>query len=109
MGRELRAFIRRAHQAVQRDQVALHAEADDDAGGGGGDVGVVPERLARMHVGDVALDHRQAVHALDGVVHCAKAPGLNTQPRALPALKASVLLDLVDQGPFPVALEALDL
>ena len=42
--------------AAQSGGVAAEAEADDDAGGVGGDVGVVPELLALVHVGEVDLD-----------------------------------------------------
>jgi hypothetical protein len=59
--------LRQLVQAVDGQRVAEHAEADDDASRDRGDVGVVPECLALVHIGDVQLDQRQA-GTLDGVV-----------------------------------------
>ena len=59
---------RRAGAGPGWPAVAVHTEADDDPAGDRRDERVVPELLPRVHVRDVALDHRQA-RALDRVVH----------------------------------------
>ena len=45
---------------AQREQVALYAEPDDDAGGDRTQVGVVPKLFPGMHIGDVHFDQRGA-------------------------------------------------
>ena len=45
-------------QVAQRQQVALHTETDDDAGGHRAQIGVVPKLLPGMHIGDVHFDQR---------------------------------------------------
>jgi len=45
-------------QVLQREPVAVHAEAADHAGGDRGDHRMVPERFARVDVGNVHLDER---------------------------------------------------
>ena len=47
-------------EPVDRERIALDAEAADHGLGGQRDVGMMAEGLARMDVGDVALDHRHA-------------------------------------------------
>ena len=56
-----------SRQRLDRQHVAIDAEADDDAGRHGRNPRVVAKRLARMDVGDVQFDHRHG-RALDGVV-----------------------------------------
>lgn len=46
-------------QVPQCQQVALHPESDDHAGGHRADVGMVPKFLPRVHIGDVHLDQRR--------------------------------------------------
>ena len=46
-------------QVAQREQVALHTEPDDHAGGDRTQIGVVPELFAGMHVRDVHFDQRR--------------------------------------------------
>ena len=45
-------------QAAHRHEVAVDAEADDDARGAYGDEGATTEFLAFVHVGDVTLNQR---------------------------------------------------
>jgi hypothetical protein len=75
-----RAFSQLAHQAV-----AIRWK-HHDAGGGGRHPGVVAEGLARVHVGNVAFDHRQRLHALDGVVQRDGGVGQRAGVEASPAL-----------------------
>ena len=58
--RRRRTALAEARQVPQRQYVALHAEADDHAGGHCADVGVVPKLFARMHIRDMHLDKRCA-------------------------------------------------
>ncbi|MCY1378972.1 hypothetical protein D9M69_666510 [compost metagenome] len=69
------------------------------------------KRLAGVHVGDVALDHRQWVHALDGVVQrhggVGQRTGVDHHTQGLALLvEPAVFVDLVQQRAFPVALQA---
>ena len=54
-----RGFIDQAGKALKSERVALGAKAGDDTGRHGRDVGVVPERLAFVDVGDMHLDDRE--------------------------------------------------
>jgi hypothetical protein len=51
-----------ARQVLQRDPVAVNAEAADDAGRDRGHDRVMPKRFARMDVRDMDLDERGAEH-----------------------------------------------
>src|SRR4030095_9645930 len=46
------------HQTFDRERVARHAESGHDRARGGREVGVMAERLARVDIRDVKLDHR---------------------------------------------------
>ncbi len=68
-----------ARQMLQRDPVPVDAEAANDAGGDGGDHGVVPEGLARVNVRDVNLDQRglqQSAGVAKGVGVVRPGPGV---------------------------------
>ena len=55
-----RAALAPHGEVAQRQQIALHAEPDDDAGGHRAQVGLVPKLLAGMHIRDVHFDQRGA-------------------------------------------------
>src|SRR5580700_6076797 len=92
--------------------VAVDAEADDDARGDRGDEGVMTELLALVHVGDVTLNQRQA-GTLDGVVQSHRRmrerPGIEHRADRLPGFdRRSRFLDPVDQLALVIRLLEVD-
>ena len=62
---------------MEREDIAMRAEAADDALHGGRDHRRVAEFLAGMHVGKVQFDHRD-LHGADGVVQRDRSVGIGT-------------------------------
>src|SRR3954454_19591418 len=102
-----------AGQPGDGQRVPVHAEPHDDAGGHGGEVGVLPELLARVHVRHVHL-HDRHVRARDRVPqrHRRVRVGAGVQHHAddVPGgVAAARLLHPVDELALVVALPGLHL
>ena len=95
-------------EAVDRERIALDAEAADHGLGGKRNIGMVAPGLARMDVADVALDRRHA-DALDGVMARDRSVGQAARiEHDAGRLLGAGLLDPIDDHALVVGLAKLD-
>lgn len=92
-----------ADEVAQRHVITFDAETGDHAFGAGRDIGMVPEDLAFVDVGNVNLDHRplKGIERIeDGHRSVGEGPGIDDYARGL----AAGFMNPVDQLIFPIAL-----
>ena len=99
----------RSDGGVQRQPIAVAAETADHADRDIGQIGVMAERFARMHVGQVHLDERdrhRAKASRSAMLVWVKAPALN---RIMRGLVVARLVDAADQLVLGIGLEPAQL
>jgi len=105
--RALASALAAGRQMMQSEPVAVDAKAADDAGGHRGHDGMVPERLARVNVGDVHLDQgggQQGAGVADGVGVVRPGAGVEHDRRVF----VRSLVEPVEQHVLSVGLTDLD-
>lgn len=92
---------------MQREDVAMCAEAADNTLHGGRDHGLVAKFLAGMHVGKVQFDHRD-LDGANGVVQGDRRMGIGTGVDGDAGGGVAGFMNSVDQIAFMVGLAEID-